>query len=203
MRLGETSLSTMRAQSTVARNDARSRAERCSAKDFRQTSLKNLEDGSTNIKLHISTNFASSKARGLRYSSARRRGMRGGPHRRLLRRGFGPSQNGPFARSCLVLVSVWRKKRTRLRFVTRRPSAGTEACRRCLSRHSATVINRKYCPMLQLDDAIISKLHRPTFWHFVTLASDGMPHVRPVWVDEAAVPHQKSSTSPRSVMSCS
>ena len=35
-----------------------------------------------------------------------------------------------------------------------------------------------------LDETVRDKLHRPTFWHLVTLGHDGMPHVRPVWVDE-------------------
>lgn len=35
-----------------------------------------------------------------------------------------------------------------------------------------------------LDESVKSKLHRPTFWHLVTLDPDGMPYVRPVWVDE-------------------
>ena len=37
---------------------------------------------------------------------------------------------------------------------------------------------------MQLDESVRSKLHRPTFWHFVTLDPSGMPYVRPVWVDE-------------------
>ena len=37
---------------------------------------------------------------------------------------------------------------------------------------------------MRLDESVRSKLHRPTFWHFVTLDPDGMPYVRPVWVDE-------------------
>ena len=37
---------------------------------------------------------------------------------------------------------------------------------------------------MKLSDAVIEKLHRPTFWHFVTLTPHAIPHVRPVWVDE-------------------
>ncbi len=36
-----------------------------------------------------------------------------------------------------------------------------------------------------LDESVRRKLHQRTFWHLVTLDPDGMPHVRPVWVDES------------------
>jgi PPOX class probable F420-dependent enzyme len=37
---------------------------------------------------------------------------------------------------------------------------------------------------VRLTKSVENKLHRPTFWHFVTLEPDGTPYVRPVWVDE-------------------
>ena len=37
---------------------------------------------------------------------------------------------------------------------------------------------------MQLAKAVRDKLHRATFWHLVTLDANGMPYVRPVWVDE-------------------
>ncbi len=37
---------------------------------------------------------------------------------------------------------------------------------------------------VRLSESVTEKLHRGTFWHLVTLEPDGMPYVRPVWVDE-------------------
>ena len=37
---------------------------------------------------------------------------------------------------------------------------------------------------IELTSAVRKKLHRPTFWHLVTLDPDGGPHVRPVWAEE-------------------